>query len=82
MMRGARPFSVIEAPKWRLEWQTAGPWTYALGGFGSIRAIIGLSPWAAHVGGQLLGRYATLSEAQLAVESVAIAAGYQIGPPC
>jgi hypothetical protein len=44
MMRGPRPFPVVEAPKGRLEWQTAGAWTYALGGFGSIRAIIGPSP--------------------------------------
>jgi hypothetical protein len=79
MMRGALPFSVVEALSHRrLEWQTAGPWTYALGGFGTIRAIIGLSPWAAHVNGQLLGRYATLGDAQMAVEAAAIAAGYSL----
>ncbi len=79
MIRGARPFPVVEAPQRRLEWQMAGPWTYALCGFGTIRALIGLSPWAAHVGDQPLGRYATMSEAQEAVEAVAIAAGYQVG---
>jgi len=61
-----------------LEWATAGPWTYALGDFGSIRGLGMLSPWVVRVGGHPGGTYRTLDAARRALETAALAAGGQI----
>jgi hypothetical protein len=67
-----------EEPQGPLSWSHQGVWTYALGDFGSIKALAGLSPWIARLGGRLLGLYATLPEARLAVEAAALAAGHEV----
>jgi hypothetical protein len=61
-----------------LEWHTIGPWTYSLGGFGTIRGLGGLAPWIVHIQLQRLGVYTSLAVARIALETAAFAAGYEI----
>jgi hypothetical protein len=61
-----------------MEWTTVGPWTYALGRFGTIKGFGGFSPWAVYVGGRLYGVYRSLGVARIAIESAASAAGHEI----
>lgn len=67
-----------DAPRAPLAWTRLGIWTYALGDFGSIKALAGLSPWIARLGVGLLGLYQTAGEARLAVEAAALAAGHEL----
>lgn len=67
-----------EEPRQPLAWTSLGLWTYALGDFGTIKALAGLSPWIARLNGRVLGLYTTLSEARLAVEAAALAAGHEL----
>jgi hypothetical protein len=69
-----------EEPPAPLAWTHRGAWSYALGDFGSIKALAGLAPWIARLGGRLLGVYATLTEARIAVEAAALAAGHALAP--
>lgn len=64
----------------RLDWHTIGPWTYALGGFGTIRGLGGLAPWIVHVQQRRLGVYQSLTVARVALETAALAAGHVISP--
>lgn len=68
----------VEEPRAPLAWTRLGLWTYGLGDFGSIKALAGLSPWIARLGGGLLGLYETVGEARLAVEAAALAAGHEL----
>jgi hypothetical protein len=61
-----------------LEWRTIGPWTYALGVFGTIRGLGGLAPWIVEVRQRRLGVYQSLAVARIALESAAFAAGHEI----
>jgi hypothetical protein len=67
-----------EEPREPLRWESQGAWAYALGGFGSIKASAGLSPWIARLNGSVIGLYSTLHEARVAVEAAARAAGHEI----
>ena len=67
-----------EEPRAPLSWTNQGAWTYALGDFGSIKALAGLSPWIARVNGRVVGLYSTLHEARVAVEAAALAVGHEI----
>ena len=59
----------IEGGQGTLTWINEGAWTYALGDFGTIKALAGLSPWIARLRGSVIGLYTTLSEARIAVRS-------------
>ena len=72
-------FGAEESPA-PLAWMHLGLWSYALGDFGSVKALAGLSPWIARLGGELLGLYATSTEARRAVEAAALAAGHELAP--
>jgi hypothetical protein len=63
-----------------LAWRTIGPWTYALGAFGTIRSLGGLAPWIVFVRQQRVGAYGSLVAARIALETAAVAAGHDVRP--
>lgn len=46
--------------------------------FRQHQALAGLSPWIAWLRGSAIGPYTTVNEARVAVEAVALAAGYEL----
>lgn len=61
-----------------LQWTTIGPWTYALGKFGTVRSFSGLPPWLVRVKGRFVGDFETQQRARAALEQAARAAHYGV----
>jgi hypothetical protein len=67
-----------EAARACLEWKTIGPWTYGLGRFGVLKGFGGFAPWAVYIDGRLYRFYRLLGVARIALETAALAAGYEV----
>lgn len=78
MVRAALRMTQERTASPALSWRTLGPWSYDLGGFGSITAIFGLRFWASRINGFIIGVDDSLADAQARMENAARTAGYEL----
>jgi len=67
-----------ERPEVRLAWIQVAAQTFALGRYGTVLELGASSRWLASAAGRTIGVFASLEEAEDAVEKVARFAGYEI----